>query len=222
MTPAFPPENPVEPGRLPFGGWDSYQTWERHDFMDRARVDDRAANSSVRSLPRTIKGQGGSPRFRITLNDDMSAPDGMRLACRLIPASRALGVLDEIHEIDEVPEDEDDLELVRPYVRSRKPSRQRLELQLETVISSAKLRANIDYKSVPEQHQRIRGLCRLPQSVAEVAAQLDVPFGETQVLVGDAIEMGLLTVHKPATTSTNGRPTLDVLRRVHEGLRKLA
>jgi Protein of unknown function (DUF742) len=65
---------------------------------------------------------------------------------------------------------------------------------------------------------RIVDLCRRPESVAEVAAELGIPLGVARVLVSDLYANGLVMVHLPSVTA-DGRPRMDVLQRLLAGLR---
>jgi hypothetical protein len=60
--------------------------------------------------------------------------------------------------------------------------------------------------------------CRRPVSLAEVAAQLQVPLGVARVLVSDLSTTGLLAVHRPALNE-DGRPSTAVLERLLAGLK---
>jgi hypothetical protein len=60
--------------------------------------------------------------------------------------------------------------------------------------------------------------CRIPISIAEVAARLRLHLNVVSVLVGDLHAMRYLTVHVPRAAAASD---LDVLRRVIDGLRSL-
>jgi hypothetical protein len=60
--------------------------------------------------------------------------------------------------------------------------------------------------------------CRRPVSLAEVAAQVQVPLGVARVLVSDLSTIGLLAVHRPTLTD-DGRPSAAVLERLLVGLK---
>ncbi len=70
----------------------------------------------------------------------------------------------------------------------------------------------------PEQ-ARIVELCRRPLSVAEVAAELDLPLGTVRVLLGDLLEAGLIETHEPPTLSA--KPSMALLDALLAGLRAL-
>ncbi|EDY46741.2 conserved hypothetical protein [Streptomyces sp. SPB074] len=69
------------------------------------------------------------------------------------------------------------------------------------------------------QHVEILALCGAPQSVAELAAGLDLAIGVVRVLVSDLAEAELVTVTRPVPPAE--LPDESVLRDVIEGLRAL-
>ena len=91
------------------------------------------------------------------------------------------------------------------------------DLALETMVSST----DHGLDSLPDlrfEHARIVDLCRRPQSVVEVAAELGVPVGVARVLVSDLHGHQLLAVHRLATTA-DGTPAPEILERLLAGLR---
>ena len=60
--------------------------------------------------------------------------------------------------------------------------------------------------------------CRLPISVADLAADLDLPLGVVRILIADVRERGLVAVHHPVPMRLTD-PKL--LREVADGLRRL-
>ncbi|MFI1762590.1 DUF742 domain-containing protein [Streptomyces sp. NPDC020800] len=68
-----------------------------------------------------------------------------------------------------------------------------------------------------ERHD-IVAACRLPQSVAELAARLRLHLNVVRVLAEDLREAGQLAVHIPDAEATHGA---SVLRRVIDGLRAI-
>ncbi|MBO8190985.1 DUF742 domain-containing protein [Streptomyces oryzae] len=76
-----------------------------------------------------------------------------------------------------------------------------------------------DHSFVPE-HFDILALCRRsPLSVAELAAELDLPVGVVRVLIGDLVEAGLVRVTRPVPPAE--LPDESILREVINGLRAL-
>jgi hypothetical protein len=68
-----------------------------------------------------------------------------------------------------------------------------------------------------EQHD-IVAACRLPQSIAELAARLHLHLNVVRILAEDLRAEGLLTVHVPESDDTHDA---SVLRRVIDGLRAI-
>lgn len=70
----------------------------------------------------------------------------------------------------------------------------------------------------PEQH-RILELAEEGVTVAEVAAELDLPLGVVRVLLGDLKDHGLINVRPPAQVAP--LPSERILKEVIHGLRAL-
>jgi hypothetical protein len=102
---------------------------------------------------------------------------------------------------------------VRPYVRTRGRTRTRAPLAVETLVSMPSPRRPL----VDPEHIAVGGVCGEPRSVAEVSALLSVPLGVARVVVEDMAVDGLLVVHH----SVPGAPSMTVLHRVLDGLRRL-
>ncbi|MFD6225351.1 DUF742 domain-containing protein [Streptomyces sp. NPDC060232] len=70
------------------------------------------------------------------------------------------------------------------------------------------------------EHRALLGLCRSDtQSVAELAADADLPVGVVRVLLGDLLEGGHVKVSRPVPPAR--LPDERILREVIEGLRAL-
>lgn len=70
------------------------------------------------------------------------------------------------------------------------------------------------------EHIDIVILCRrTPQSVAELAAELDLPVGVVRVLIGDLIDADWVSVSRPVPPAE--LPDESILREVIDGLRAL-
>jgi hypothetical protein len=119
-------------------------------------------------------------------------------------------------ERDVTPDRE--LRLVRHYALTRGRTKPLdLDLPMETLLITADPdRALGD--PVPER-RRIAELCRRPQSVAEIAAQLRVPLGVARVLVADLVEERLINAHRPLRTDASA--DIELLERVLHGLHSL-
>jgi hypothetical protein len=70
------------------------------------------------------------------------------------------------------------------------------------------------------EHQALIALCREEtQSVAELAAEEDLPVGVVRVLLGDLLELGFIRVRRPVPPAQ--LPDEKILREVIDGLRAL-
>jgi Protein of unknown function (DUF742) len=108
---------------------------------------------------------------------------------------------------------------VRSYVVAggrTESDRMHLELEALVVTTPAGERA---LPVLQLEHAAIVTSCRLPVSVAEVSALLDVPLGVARVLIGDMAAEGLVAVHQP--TNPGSRPDITLLERVLQRLRAL-
>lgn len=77
-----------------------------------------------------------------------------------------------------------------------------------------------DDTSLGPEHRALIELCRTEtQSVAELAADTDLPVGVVRVLLGDLLELGCVTVSRPVPPAQ--LPDERILREVIEGLRAL-
>jgi hypothetical protein len=113
--------------------------------------------------------------------------------------------------------------VVRPYAMTRgrttSPGQHRLDLIAVVVTEPGVDDPETDPTLAPE-HVEIIGLCRRePQSVAELAAELDLPVGVVRVLVGDLVHAELVHVTRPVPPAE--LPDERVLRDVISGLRAL-
>jgi hypothetical protein len=110
--------------------------------------------------------------------------------------------------------------LVRPYIRTGGRTRGPANLGLETLVSRNPTGPAGDPWPADPDHRLVLGLCDLPKSVAEVAAQARLPLGVARVLLADMARIGMIRVHKSAN-GTDGRPDLALMQRVLAGLRRL-
>ncbi|MFD8808417.1 DUF742 domain-containing protein [Streptomyces sp. NPDC059597] len=77
-----------------------------------------------------------------------------------------------------------------------------------------------DGTALGPEHRTLIELCRTEtQSVAELAADADLPVGVVRVLLGDLLELGCVTVSRPVPPAR--LPDERILREVIEGLRAL-
>ncbi|WP_299541283.1 DUF742 domain-containing protein [uncultured Streptomyces sp.] len=113
--------------------------------------------------------------------------------------------------------------VVRPYAMTRgrtgSATRHRLDLIALVVPEPAADDPGRDQMLSPE-HVEIVELCHpMPQSIAELAAGLDLPVGVVRVLVGDLVEEELVHVTRPVPPAE--LPDVNILREVINGLRAL-
>jgi Protein of unknown function (DUF742) len=77
-----------------------------------------------------------------------------------------------------------------------------------------------DEPALGPEHQALITLCREEtQSVAELAAEEDLPVGVVRVLLGDLLELGYIRVRRPVPPAQ--LPDEKILREVIDGLRAL-
>ncbi|GHI09235.1 hypothetical protein AQI88_13315 [Streptomyces cellostaticus] len=113
--------------------------------------------------------------------------------------------------------------VVRPYAMTRgrttSPAQHRLDLIAVVGTEPGAGDPDGDPTLAPE-HVEIVGLCRdAPQSVAELAAELDLPIGVVRVLIGDLVHAELVHVTRPVPPAE--LPDESILRDVINGLRAL-
>ncbi|OIJ65551.1 DUF742 domain-containing protein [Streptomyces mangrovisoli] len=119
--------------------------------------------------------------------------------------------------------DDDAGPVVRPYAMTRgrtsHAGQHRLDLIAVVVTEEDADDAGADHSLSPE-HVDIVDLCRdTPQSVAELAAELDLPVGVVRVLIGDLVDGELVHVKRPVPPAE--LPDESILRDVISGLRAL-
>ena len=122
--------------------------------------------------------------------------------------------------IPDGPHDQPRDERVVPvYAFTRKRTRHAgREFPIEAVVTAVKA-ARGTTTGLQVESRAIVMMCARPLSLAEVAAQLQVPIGVARVLVGDLVNAGYLAVHLPRPATTHGRPSQAVLGRLLDGLR---
>jgi hypothetical protein len=113
--------------------------------------------------------------------------------------------------------------VVRPYAMTRGRTshavQHRLDLIALVVAEAQTDDPGADHSLSPEQAD-IVGLCRdTPQSVAELAVELDLPVGVVRVLVGDLVDEELVHVTRPIPPAE--LVDESILRDVINGLRAL-
>ncbi|HEY8482937.1 MAG TPA: DUF742 domain-containing protein [Spirillospora sp.] len=115
--------------------------------------------------------------------------------------------------------------VVRPYAVTRgrtRPSGEPLDIVTIVVVTG---RAPAEPGRLSREQRRLLALCRRPHTLADLASDLDLPFGVVRVLVGDLIDTGLVDVQRWSTPA--GQPHVqphtdqNLLRRVLDELRAL-
>jgi len=115
--------------------------------------------------------------------------------------------------------DEEAGPVVRPYALTRgrtRPSGETLDL---IAIITAVRGVQVDAASLDPEHLAVLRLCRLPASVADLAADLDLPLGVVRILLGDLQERSLVAIHHPIPPAR--LPDVQILKEVVDGLRRL-
>jgi hypothetical protein len=118
--------------------------------------------------------------------------------------------------------------LVRPYAVTRGRTRPRLDIAIEalveTTVRGRGAEARNNGAAHGREHQYIATLCdgRL-QSLAEIAARMQLPLGVARVLIADMAADGLVAVYEPTSFDgeTNDSVGTELLERVLSGLRRL-
>jgi Protein of unknown function (DUF742) len=115
--------------------------------------------------------------------------------------------------------DEEAGPVVRPYALTRGRTRPAGEIIDLIALVTAVRGIEVDQVGLDPEHLVLLGLCRLPTSVADLAADLDLPLGVVQVLLADLRGRSLINVNNP--TPPSDLPDPRILREVADGLRRL-
>ena len=122
------------------------------------------------------------------------------------------------------PSPEEQTAIVRPYALTGGRTRANYALELETLVSTRDYAASGGFPEVAAEQIECLSImeeCRTPRSVAEIVAALRVPLGVARVLISDAADAGLVTVHKTITGNDGAEAHLVLMERVLSGLRRL-
>ena len=115
--------------------------------------------------------------------------------------------------------DEEAGPVVRPYAvtggRTRPTNR---VLELVALVSTTH-RGHAALGELEPEQSAIAILCQRIQSIVEIAAQLEMPIGVARVLVGDMLDAGLVSVHRPQRPTE--RPDRALMEKVLDGLQTL-
>ncbi|MBY8880653.1 DUF742 domain-containing protein [Actinacidiphila acidipaludis] len=115
--------------------------------------------------------------------------------------------------------------VVRPYAMTRGRTSHAADAKIDLialVVTRHEIGddAALDDHSLSPEHLDIVERCQLQAlSVAELAADLDLPVGVVRVLVGDLLEGSHVQIHKPVPPAE--LPDESILREVIAGLRAL-
>ena len=114
--------------------------------------------------------------------------------------------------------------LVRPYAVTRGRTRPKLEIAIEALIETTVRGRTAGGRGSAhgQEQQYIATLCdgRL-QSLAEIAARMQLPLGVARVLIADMASDGLVAVYEPTSFEDNDAVGTELLERVLSGLRRL-
>ncbi|MFG3321505.1 DUF742 domain-containing protein [Streptomyces sp. NPDC048171] len=113
--------------------------------------------------------------------------------------------------------------LVRPYAMTggrTRPGPTGMRFDLIALVTRVPGAPGSDVTVLGPEHRTLIELCRIEtQSVAELAADADLPVGVVRVLLGDLVELGCVTVSRPVPPAQ--LPDERILREVIDGLRAL-
>ncbi len=108
--------------------------------------------------------------------------------------------------------------VVRPYALTggrTQPAGEQIDLVAQVTAARG---AHADHFELAPEHHRLLGLCRGPVSVAELAAELDLPLGVVRIFLSDLRRLGLVMIHPPTST---GFSDVRILKEVADALRRL-
>jgi Protein of unknown function (DUF742) len=115
--------------------------------------------------------------------------------------------------------DQDAGPVVRPYALTRGRTRPAGE-SLDVIAMIIAVRGiSVDTADLEPEHLAVLRLSAVPISVADLAADLDLPLGVVQILLDDLRERSLITVHHPIPPTR--LPDPQILKEVVDGLRRL-
>lgn len=203
---------------LAFGGWGDYKTWAENQFLPKPiedGADDDALEADATAVDVTREGTLGDP-------PEPRADDGDHHGTGASPDTGPVPAADQGPPrpyLAEQPQESLPVK-ARPYVLTGGRTRGDDLLRIDSLISvtpEGTLRAGSP--ALPQEYRWIFGMCREPMAVIEIAGRLRLPIGVVLVLISDSIGWNLLRAHPPA--EVDGRPSVELIMRVHEGLRRL-
>lgn len=106
-------------------------------------------------------------------------------------------------------------DFVRPFIMTGGRTRaERRDLRVETMLQAT---VQTTPFGLPSEQEELLELCKVPQSVAEVAAKLHLVVGVVAVIAGDLIAAELLDVHHTDPVEIE----LDMLTKMIERVRAI-
>jgi hypothetical protein len=108
--------------------------------------------------------------------------------------------------------------VVRPYLLTQGRTRHTGE-SFDLVAIVRATRAFADMGSLAPEHVSVLQLARVPTTVADIAADVDLPLGVVRVILADLRESGLVVISVPVVMAE--RVDKHTLREVLNGLRSL-
>jgi Protein of unknown function (DUF742) len=115
--------------------------------------------------------------------------------------------------------------LVRPYAVTRGRTRPKLEIAIEALVETTVRGRAANSRAGGgngQEQQYISTLCDgRVQSLAEIAARMQLPLGVARVIVADMASDGLVAVYEPTSLDENDAVGTELLERVLSGLRRL-
>ncbi|MEU6083099.1 DUF742 domain-containing protein [Streptomyces sp. NPDC047108] len=113
--------------------------------------------------------------------------------------------------------------LIRPYAMTggrTSPGTGGVPLDLIALVTGDAGAIDAEAARLGPEHRALLGLCDTRTlSVAELAADADLPVGVVRVLLGDLLELTCITVRRPVPPAR--LPDENILREVIDGLRAL-
>lgn len=106
-------------------------------------------------------------------------------------------------------------DLVRPFVMTGGRTKvERRDLRIETMVKTVR---EPEPGALPSEQEAMVALCREPQSIAEIAARLNLVLGVATIIAADLVDTGLFEVHHTDPVDIE----LDALTRMIERVRAI-
>lgn len=105
--------------------------------------------------------------------------------------------------------------LIRPYTVNSGRTSPTVRLDLLSLVVAI----GHDHQDLDPEHVRVLDLCRMPVSVAEIAAYMRLPVVVTKVLIADLVDRGAVSARIPPPPSADVDRAL--LEKLLDGLQRL-